>query len=195
MVIAGLATLVSLPIVAQADTYVYNDPDFDFTVSFPDTWREQSPDTPTTRLRVFLSEEGPLAGCRVKAEKDGRLLVYPERYMKDAVELVLGEKFWDNELNEYQEVDVIKTSKPAGLGQGHAVMKHAVYKENGIRKQGFFLGSIYGDIRYVMSCSAKASEFPKYAELFGSVMGSMRLKQKYHPVETGFYRDFLSDKD
>jgi len=59
---------------------------------------------------------------------------------------------------------------------------------------GDMAGTIYGDTRYVVGCTAKASEYPKYAELFTSIMGSVQLDAKYAPFATGYYRDFLSDE-
>jgi hypothetical protein len=58
---------------------------------------------------------------------------------------------------------------------------------------GVMIGSIYGDTRYVVSCSSRANVYEKYAPVFASIMGSVDLKSKYHPFATGYYRDFLAD--
>ena len=184
---------------AFADTTVYKDADFKFTASFPDTWRTQIPDTPTTRLRVAGPPAEDMATCRIKAEKDGRLEIYPKRHMEAGVRQVLDEKFWDHEMNQYDKALMADYLAPAGLGQGDATGARVTYWQpdpdgKPVAMQALMLGTIYGDTRFVMSCASKADAYPRWAKLFGSVIGSVEFENRYHPFAIGYYRNFLMDE-
>ena len=107
MAISVLSVSVLVGGTASADTYVYHDPDYDFSASFADTWRKQTPDTATTRLRVSPVTGVDMVSCRVKVEDDGRALIYPERYMDEAVPLILNEEYWDRELGQFENSRLI----------------------------------------------------------------------------------------
>lgn len=182
----------------KADTFVWKDPVHDFTISFPDSWRVQTEDTPDTRLRIA----GPLgedyATCRVKAARDGRLQIYAKKDLDEAVSETLNEDFWKGEVAQYENAVVTDFHAPASLGgQGDATaIRTSFVMEGGAGKMtmlGTMIGSIYGDTRYIVSCSSKADVYGRWAPVFASIMGSVELDTKYHPFATGYYRDFLAD--
>jgi len=197
--VIGISLLVAAGAgVAHADTFVWKDQTNGFTFSFPDSWTIQSVDQPTTRIRIAGPIGEDWATCRVKAEKDGRLKIYPKRLMTEAVKETLDKDFWDHEVAEHEGGTVMQYRAPTGLGsKGDATaVRHAFYQDTDSAQTPMFgemIGSIYGDMRYVISCSSKAAEFEKYAPVFASIMGSMDFDSKYHPFATGYYRDFLSD--
>ena len=195
MTCAGLTAIMFAPQIAQADTFVYHDPDFDFSLSFPDTWRKQSPETPINVFRVSANDPVARATCRIEAQNDIRAAIYPEEYMADAVEFTITDRFWDIYNNEYGNVDVVMRRDGAQMDKAHAEVEVIHYDgKDGQRMSAMVLASFYADTRYVMHCEATQDTYQKYAPLFGSIMGSFTLKSKYHAVPTGFYRDFLSDK-
>ena len=57
---------------AHADTTVWEDPVQGFTMSYPDSWRVQTEDAPSTRLRVASPVGQDIVTCRMQVWDDGR---------------------------------------------------------------------------------------------------------------------------
>lgn len=196
---AAVAVVVGLwPADAQADSFVYRDEVYKYTFSYPDSWAMQTPDEPTVRMRVAGPPPEDRASCRVKAEHDGRLEIYPKDLMGKGVEQVFDQKFWESEVGHFDHGKVVEYKPLAGLGAGDATAVKATWFERDadgkmIGMQGLMIGAIYGDTRFVMSCSARADVYARWVELFGSVMGSVVLDERYTLAATGYYRNFLKD--
>lgn len=194
VMVVGFATAAQ----ATSNSYVWKDPVNGFTFSFPDSWGIQTSDSPSTRIRIAGPLNEDFATCRIKAEKDGRLKIYPKHLMEEAVYETLGPKFWENETADQNNVVITDMRGPAGMGgKGDATAIRETFVWNtgkgNINMYGEQIASIYGDTRYVVSCSSKLEQFNKYAPLFGTIMGSVDLDPRYHPFATGYYRDFLAD--
>jgi hypothetical protein len=192
------ALLVMGASAASASVFVWKDDVNGFTFSFPDSWTVQTEDKPSTRIRIAGPIGEDLATCRVNAEKDGRVEIYPKHLMDKAVAETLTRDFWENEVAEHENAIVTDFRAPASLGgKGDATaIKTSFVMSDGKRKvnmYGAMIGSIYADTRYIVSCWSKAEEFKKYAPVFASIMGSVDLDTRYHPFATGYYRDFLAD--
>lgn len=195
-----LMGLLFLTLPAAAEVFVWKDKEYGFTFSYPDDWTLQTADSATTRIRIAapLAKDSS-ATCRVKAEKDGRLKIYPKHMMMSAVVEKLDRNFWEQEANQYYKAVVTDYKGPVNMGgQGEATAVKVYFRQNfgeGMQDMfGTMIGSIYGDMRYIVGCSSKVSEYPKYAPLFASIMASVRLDEKYAPWAQGYYRDFLSDE-
>lgn len=194
VVIIGFAT----PAHATSNSYVWKDPVNGFTFSFPDSWGVQTADSPTTRIRIAGPLNEDYATCRIKAEKDGRLKIYPKHLMEEAVYETLDRKFWEHEIADHDDAVITDIRGPAGLGgKGDATAIRETFVQNtghgNINMYGEQIASIYGDMRYVVSCSSRLEMFNRYAPVFGTIMGSVDLDPRYHPFATGYYRDFLAD--
>jgi len=155
-------------------------------------------DSPTTRIRIAGPLNQDFATCRIKAEKDGRLKIYPKHLMEEAVYETLDRKFWENEIGDHDDAIITDIRGPASLGgKGDATAIKEVFVANTgndrINMYGVQIASIYGDTRYVVSCSSKLEKFNRYAPLFATIMGSVDLETRYAPFATGYYRDFLAD--
>ena len=194
MILTGFAATAQ----ATSDSFVWKDPVNGFTFSFPDSWGVQTADSPTTRIRISGPLNQDFATCRVKAEKDGRLKIYPKHLMEEAVYETLDRDFWEHEIADHDNAVLTDIRGPASLGgKGDATaIKETFVQDTGherINMYGESIGSIYGDTRYVVSCSSKLEQFKKYAPVFATIMGSVDLDTRYHPFATGYYRDFLAD--
>jgi len=194
MLVMGFASAAQ----ATSNSYVWKDGVNGFTFSFPDSWGVQTADSPTTRVRIAGPLNEDFATCRVKAEKDGRLKIYPKHLMSEAVYETLGRDFWEKEVASQDNATITDIRGPASLGgKGDATaIKESFVQDSGngkINMYGEQIGSIYGDTRYVVSCSSRLEQFQKYAPVFATIMGSVDLDPRYHPFATGYYRDFLAD--
>ena len=183
---------------ATSDSFVWKDSVNGFTFSFPDSWGIQTVDSPTTRVRIAGPLNEDAATCRVKAEKDGRLKIYPKHLMEEGVYETLDRSFWEREVQDHESANITDLRGPASLGgKGDATaIKESFVADTGhgkINMYGESIASIYGDTRFVVSCSSKLEEFKKYAPVFATIIGSVDLDTRYHPFATGYYRDFLAD--
>ena len=199
-ILLGIVIMMGFASPAQAtsDSFVWKDSVNGFTFSFPDSWGLQTVDSPTTRVRIAGPLNQDFATCRIKAEKDGRLKIYPKHLMEEAVYETLDRNFWEREVADHQNANITDLRAPASLGgKGDATaIKESFVQDTGkgkINMYGERIASIYGDTRYVVSCSSKLDQFEKYAPLFATIMGSVDFDTRYHPFATGYYRDFLAD--
>jgi hypothetical protein len=192
------ASLVASAPQAKADTFVWKDPVNDYTMSFPDVWRVQTPDDAYTRLRIA----GPLgedhAVCRMQVFHDGRVQIYPKYLLDKAVSEKLDRNFWEGRISEFNKARIINFYDPASLGdKGDATAVNIALEKNtgeGMSPmRGFMIGSIYGKDRFEVTCYSKADVYERWADLFLSIIDSVQLESKYHPFPTGYYRGFLND--
>jgi len=191
-VLAGVMAFAAMP--AMASSFVWKDEKNDFTMSFPDTWRMQTEDSPLTQLRIVGPLAEDLANCRMQVKDDGRIKIYPKRLVDEAVVGTLDRTFWDDYINEHNNAQIAEYLAPASLGNmGDATAVKVAYVENGERMYGVMIASLYADKLYVASCASKYDVYERWAPVFASILDSVQLKSKYHPFANGYYRDFLSD--
>ncbi len=198
---AVMGAMMVSSVAAKADTFLWKDEVHDFTMSFPDVWKVQTEDTPTTRLRIA----GPLAEdwatCRMQVWDDGRVKIYPKRLTGQAVMEQLDQEFWAKETAQYKDAVINGYFAPASLGaKGDATaVQFSFTQEDGdgnkMKMQGISLGSIYGGKRFMATCSSRQEMYSKrYADLFLSIIDSTELESRYHPFATAYYRNFLMDE-
>lgn len=181
---------------ARADTFIWQDPQGDFSMSFPDTWRVQTPDNANTSLRIAgpIAEEKPV--CSMQVSHDGRALIYPKRLVDEAVVEFLTEDFFRDQIAQYANAQMTAYYAPASMGgKGDATAARYVYNDNGTPMYGIMFASLYGENLYLSSCASKLESYNRWAPVFASILGSVELKDKYHPFPTGYYRDFLADPE
>lgn len=197
LIAATLATVLSLmSVTAKADTFVWQDPLGDFTMSFPDVWRVQTPDNANTYLRIAgpIAEEKPV--CSMQVSHDGRALIYPKRLVDEAVVNYLSEDFFRDQIAQYANAQLTAYYAPASMGsKGDATAARFVYNDNGTPMYGIMFASLYADKLYLSSCASKLQAYNRWAPIFASILDSIELKDKYHPFAIGYYRDFLADPE
>jgi len=198
MILAAAFVLTFAP-QAQADTFVWRDDVYGFTMSFPDSWSLQATDSPSTRLRIAgpLIEDWPT--CRMQVLEDKRLNIYPKKYMDEAVEITLDQDYWQKEVGQYNDAAITDYYAPASMGgRGDATAVQVSYVQDDgadgkIPMHGLMIAGIYGGNRYVASCSSRAETVETWLPIFASILGSVELDSRYHPFATGYYRNFLMD--
>ncbi len=186
-----LVALMAMPLQAQADVFVYEDPDYDFKIVFPDDWRI-SPARGEERVKIKPMHGDDKVSCAMNVVRDGRLTIYPKKYMQTAVALTLDDSFWKYDvLPDYTNYKVMTYYAPAGLGQGYATSLQWVWHDGDDAMQAMSTASIYGDLQYRFTCMATVEAFGKWQPLFGDIFDDIRLTEKYVPYPTGYYRNFL----
>ncbi len=183
---------------AFASTIVWKDQVNGFTLSYPDSWTIQTDDTPNTRLRVAGPLGEDLATCSMKVQADGRGKIYSKTVLDKAVEQTLNQDYWQGEAAQYERAKVTDFYAPASLGsKGDATgVRVSFVMSDGVKKvpmYGVMIGSIYGDKRFVASCTSKTEVYERWAPVFASILDSVELDARYHPFKAGYYRNFLLD--
>lgn len=192
LMVAGLSG------AAEASSFVWKDGPGAFTFSFPDSWTVQTEDSPATRIRIAGPIGEDLATCRIQTEHDGRLKIYPQDMLGKAINSTLDARFWQDEAGRYNHGSVLGMYTLSSDSQNVNAVGARIYfvQEGPEGKKGMLasvIGTIYGDTRYVASCSAVDDAFNKYDAVFNNIMSSVMLDARYAPFATGYYRDFLGD--
>ena len=206
----GTCLLTAAPTAAKADVYVYTDPDYRYMFSVPDSWAMTTPHTPNTRVRFTSPVPDDHAYCEIAAQRDGRFQIYPKRHMGTAVNENFDASFWTDEVGRrFDNPHILHVRYPAGIDKADSSMAQLAYDwpvtertasaaghgdEDVIRMRGLILTGVYGDTRYTMTCGARLEKYHRWSKLFGSIVSSVTLDDRYNMFPTGYYRDFLSDK-
>lgn len=190
---------VSAAGAAQATTFVWKDPQHGYTMSFPDSWRVNTPDQPDTRLRVAGPVGEDRTTCRMQVDHDGRAQMYTKEFVDEYVSETLNRRFWELRTGEMANAKITSFVAPASMGdKGDASAIHVSFlADDGSgqmqQMRGVMFASLYADKIFVTSCSTRAEKFGQYAEIFGSILNSVQFDGRYHPYATGYYRNFLMD--
>jgi len=180
---------------AKADVYVWEDPDTRVTISYPDRWEPQGGLVAPDIYRLIVDGDDK-AECTLSAHTDRRFLIYPRKYMDDAVRKEVDNDYWHTHFSNVDnlEFDYIREG---GLGFGDARVAMVTFDrtvgENITRKTAITFASVYGDQQVVFQCESNAAVFDEYKDVFGSVVDSIEFAPKYQMEKQGMYRDFFKE--
>ena len=205
----GTCLLAAAPTAAKADVFVYTDPDYKFMFSVPDSWAMSTPHTPNTRVRFTSPVPDDHAYCEIAAQRDGRFQIYPKRHMGTAVNENFDAAFWTDEgRRRFDNPHILHVRYPAGIDKADSSMAQLAYDwpvsertpsvagpgdGDALRMRGVILAGVYGDTRYTMTCGASLDKYHRWSKVFGSIISSVTLDDRYTMFPTGYYRDFLAD--
>src|SRR5688572_10187132 len=91
--IASIVAFSGIP-SAQAEVFYWQDAHTKMTVTVPDTWRLTSNQMPNDQLTVLAPGANEYAMCRLRADKDRRFLIYPQRYSAAIQRKNFSKDFW-----------------------------------------------------------------------------------------------------
>ena len=180
----------TVPHGAQADYFVWQDPDSGMTVTFPDTWNILSNRKPDDTLVIAGDslEDKPL-------NEDRRFVIYPPKLGKAIQETAISTGFWDSYLSRYVDFNLSKVFDGAGLGRWFASYAQGTFiRMNGTQEEirtGLMFASLYNDKAYVLECSTLTGAYAQWDLVFRSILKSINFEKMYHELPTGHYRNFL----
>ena len=108
--------LFSFP--AKAEVYVWEDPKFDITLTFPHDWIRQAQEGPDLRLHILAPQGADHAACRVFANQDNRFLYVPPQGAVDVATFIQDQQALQGILANrlhYNNVQLIGYQSLAGL--------------------------------------------------------------------------------
>jgi hypothetical protein len=192
---AGIAQGVK---TAKADVYVWGDDKTGVTLSFPDTWKIVSSAAPND-LVTFMAPSGRAhASCRMRADEEGRYLIYPPGLSWAVQKQYVSVNFWNKYIAEFDDPQLLAVGDGAGLGRGWASFAVVKYKDavEGpyMNRVGMMFASVYNDHLYVLECSSHEDAFAQWQNMFRSVAHTVDFRKEPHELYTGNYRNFLTDK-
>lgn len=185
----------------KADVFVWSDPKFDLTMSFPDDWMRQRQMADNMRLHVLAPQGADMAACRVFASDDGRFLYIPARGQMDVAQKLQDQKtlvsLIRDRLDNNKNVQLIGYQSIAGLGKGPATMALAQYTKtwNGkdYQMQSMQFGGYMNGLETVVHCESLAQAWGRWSPIFLNMVKSFDFPAQYGPKDTGHYRDFVAD--
>jgi hypothetical protein len=192
-----LVALFTLPITAHAHYVVWGDSQFGYSLSFPDTWKQQGGLPADGRIKV-MAPGADSATCTVFARTDKRFTIYPREYMVDVVAQEVNWDYWEQAVSNYDDL-YFYYDNYGMLGAGDARYTLVDYIDNSgatpMRKRAMVHATMYGDMQMMVHCSAAIKAFDTYAADFGQIVESIQMDPKYTPTYRGYYRDFLETKE
>lgn len=193
----GLLMGMAVPQAAQADYFVWNDPQSGLSLTYPDTWQQIHSQDPGDVMTVMAPSGRALAQCRVSVGDEGRFSIFPPRYGNSVQRVAFSEDFWHAYLAQYDNHTIDVLHDGAGLGRGHASYAVASYRSAvpgpEMERRALMLVSHYADRVYVTECSAHADAFDLWQPIFLSVAKSVDFRKVHHETTVGHYRNFLND--
>lgn len=182
---------------ARADYFVWEDAKSGLTVSYPDTWAMTNTRQPDDVLVLAAPSQGDDAVCRIRVRDDRRFLIYPPHMDQDVQAVAVSENFWNDYLNEYDNVNLYGHTDAAGLGKGYGSFAVTGYQGGftgpKAERRGIAVAALYFGKIYVADCSSTATSFEKWQRPFLGLISSIDFKKAHHELWTGEYRNFLSD--
>lgn len=186
-----------LPQAAQADYFVWNDPQTGLSMTYPDTWRLVHSQDPDTIMTIMAPSGRAHATCVVRAGDDHRFDIYPVRYDWAIQATNFNYDYWERYMAHYQNPQIETVVNGAGHGRGYASYAIASYdseiKGPMMARKALMFVSHYNNRTYVTECSAHRDAFDYYKHIFLSVAGSVDFKKVPHETTGGHYRNFIND--
>ena len=198
-IFAFVLLFIAMP--AKAEVFVWQDPKFDITLTYPDNWMYQGTDKASdARLHIVAPQGQDEAACRVMASNDNRFLYVPPQGAIDVARFVQDEKtlkgIFANHLN-YNDVRLVKYVDLSSIGKGPATMAVAqYYKQVGgdqVPMQSIVFGGYVQGLETVFQCESEAYAWDKWQDLFMNMAATFDFPARTHPLKNGYYRDFIAD--
>lgn len=183
---------------ARADYFIWEDEKSGVTLSYPDTWAMVNPAQPDEILAIMApSSTNDKAVCRIRVREDRRFLIYPPHMGEEVQTISYNREFWNDYLNEYDDVEVFGHFEGSGLGRGFGSFVvtgyDAVQYAPKTARRGIASASLYFDKGYIVDCSSTAESFEEWQPQFLSVIGSIDFKKAHDELWSGDYRSFFND--
>ncbi len=190
--------LISAPV--KAEVFVWEDPKYDITLTFPHDWMRQAKEGEDLRLHILAPQGADHAACRIFAQNDNRFLYVPPRGGIEVASFVQDQRALQGVLANrlhYDNVQLIGYQNIAGLGKGPATIALAQFQKpwNGknIAMQGVVFGGYSHGLETIFQCEAMAQSWGRWQPLFMSMASSFNFPVRAAALKNGYYRDFMAD--
>jgi len=192
--------LVIASIPASASVFVWQDPKFDITLTFPDDWMRQAKEGEDLRFHILAPQGQNMAACRVFASNDNRFLYVPPRGAIEVAAFIQDQKALQGILANrlhYDNVRLIGYQNIAGLGKGPATVALGQFNTtvNGrnYQMQSIVFGGYSQGLETVFQCESTQQGWDRWYPLFMGMASSFDYPLRNAPVKQGYYRDFMAD--
>ena len=185
---------------AQAEVFVWEDPKFDITLTYPDDWMYQKTEKTQARLHIIAPQGQDEAACRVMASNDNRFLYVPPQGAVQVAQFVQDENalkgIFANHLH-YNDVRLVKYVDLASLGKGPATMAVAQYYksvgEQQVPMQSIVFGGYVQGLETIFQCESAANSWDKWQTVFMNIAATLDFPVRTAALKNGYYRDFIAD--
>ncbi len=190
---------LSLPSAAQADYFLWQDSKSGLTVTFPDTWKQQTNMYPATIFTIEGPGNADKPVCKINASSDKRYTIFPAEYGDAVQRVAVSRDFWQTYMGLYDEYTLNKIYDGAGLGRWNSSYARGTWSLRAgdvvQLRRGILFASLYYDTLYVVECSSLNYAYETWDYDFRSIIKSIDFRKMYHEKKTGDYEDFLRGAD
>ncbi len=192
--------VLTLPSIARADYFAWQDEKTGLTITFPDTWKMMNNANPDTILTVAgPSGDNDQPMCRVDVRNDGRYTLFPARYGDAVQKVAVSMPFWEKYLGQYDGFTLGRVHDGSSLGRWWGSFALASYQKHfGTvlqARRAIMFASLYNDKLYVLECSSLAHGYERWEANFRGIIKSVDFKKAYHELPTGDYANFLDEAE
>lgn len=191
-----LSLLLLFPLSAHATVNVYQNPEFGYSLNYPDDWMAQTETGDLPHIYKIVADEGrSSAYCQITTNKDGRFKTYGADILPQVMSKELGADFWTTELANYNQIKYLEVYETSGVAGAPGTRVLVDYIDNRSRPYRAWLGAtVIDDVKYVTQCAAFQEDFSIHEKMFHSIMATLKTPSAFHPFIHGFYRDFSGDR-
>ncbi len=177
---------------AFAKSYVWTDPDFEFTVAYPDMWKAQGGLSASEKLEVLAPDAH--TSCLLEAFEDRRYVIYPRTFDVKILAEEFNWSYWEDVTANYDD-RFFYFDKQTGLDKAEARYTLLDYKIDEANKRGFVFATIYDDLQFLVRCESSLQQYEYFLPQFMKLVKSIEFKPAYAETKSGYYRNFLGEKD
>lgn len=190
--------IVTMPV--KAEVFVWQDPKFDITLTFPHDWMRQAKEGEDLRLHILAPQGQDMAACRVFANNDNRFLYVPTRGAVQVSAFIQDQKALQGVLANrlhYDNVRLIGYQNVASLGKGPATIAIGQFNKNwngrNYPMQSIVFGGYSQGLETIFQCESTADGWSKWQPLFMSIAASFDFPVRNAVFKNGHYQDFMAD--
>jgi hypothetical protein len=195
-----LTFLLSLSSIARAEVYVWQDPKYDITLTFPHDWMRQAKEGDDLRLHILAPQGADHAACRVFANNDNRFLYVPPVGATEVTQTVQDEQALKGILANrlaYTDVNLIGYQNVGSLGKGPATVAIGQFQKdwngNKIAMQSIVFGGYVQGLETIFQCESTSDGWARWHPLFMSMAESFDFPVRTAALKNGYYLDFMAD--
>ncbi len=191
--------LLSLTFImpANANVFVWEDPEHEITLAYPHDWMYQAIDRQEDiRLHILAPQGQDDASCRVIASNDNRFLYVPPEGFTQVAQFVQDEEALEGLLAHYMHYENVRLKEYrdlATLGKGPATMAVAQYSKNQKPMQAIIFGGYMRGMESYFFCESQVDKWDNWEATFMNLAANFDFPVRAAALKNGYYRDFMAD--
>lgn len=199
-ILLSAALLIATVAPARAEVFVWQDPTYDISVSFPDNWVRQANLDDDLRLQILAPQGMDHAACRLYVTDDGLFRDAPAKANMEVSNFVFDQEQIKQEIYARPDTDMVRLASymtNAKLGRAAAVAAEVDFQKRWAGSvypmHAMVMASQYHGKHIVMSCETLASSWARWDQVMKGIFKSVDMPSAWAIEPNGMYRRFQDD--